>query len=107
MHGETGLQIVLLMALAIIVLPLFESAQGPSEDSVERIDWPDTPAGRWADGFSYAHHTEGHDVLRSVVARRDLAAYLRIGPVAEPPCFDLAWRIRNVIMCKDRREIMR
>ncbi len=89
MNRGICLRIALLLALAIPTLQPLVSAQNSSNGCVDKMDWLDTPAGRRAEGFFHAHNTEGDDALRGVVARTDLAACLRIGSVAAPPCFSL------------------
>ena len=101
------LRIALLLALAITALQALVSARNLPEGAVEQIDWPDAFTGCWAHGLLQAYNTEGDDTLRGFVARTDLAVCLRVGSVAAPPCFGLVWGTRDLIMCKDRKEVMR
>ena len=87
-------------SLPVVVIALFSAAwasstwaQAGAEAEVKPVEWPHTPAGRWANGPLQAHNTEGNDALRGVVAPTDLATCLRVGSVADPPCIGSVWRI--------------
>lgn len=48
MNRRIRFRVGLLMALAITAQQPLVWAQNSSDVGVEQIDWPDTPAGRWA-----------------------------------------------------------
>lgn len=107
MNTTTNLRIVLCAMSAVVAPQPLVSAQGSSAGNAEQIVRPDASAGRWAKDLFQTYSTEGDDALRHFVTGSYLTVCLRIGPAADFPCFGLVWRMRNLIICKDREEVMR
>ncbi|MHC4697045.1 MAG: hypothetical protein ACYTFA_09905 [Planctomycetota bacterium] len=60
------------LLVSMMALPAFAQTPSPwartgAELEAGQVDWPDTPAARWAEGFFEAFSTEGKDSLRRFI----------------------------------------
>lgn len=72
-----------LIGLPGVTSTAFAGPQTSADVSFRQVDWPDTPAGRWAKAYVDAYNTPGENALREFVTNHFSEAELRETPVNE------------------------
>lgn len=80
MKARSSVLLRLMMLSGLTCAPL-AWAQTGAEPELERVVWPDTPAGRWAKAYVEAYNTSGRDALPRFVKEYFSEAYLRENPL--------------------------
>jgi CubicO group peptidase (beta-lactamase class C family) len=69
--------------LALVAWPTFAPAQTDADPGLNQVNWPDTPAGRWAKAYFEAYNADGGDALRPFIKEHFSEGYLSETPVEE------------------------